>query len=191
MYTSCATGWTASAAHTASAMRRLSMSIALLRVGASAETKTTLSPARSKRCSVADTSGLSRSSSLRVSASIATLSAVRRAPIAPPTNPPAPTITTRLGALRTELECSSTAIFLGTTRRCPQREVIETGCNRSAPIEHPIGIKNGIPHHDTRKDGWVERAERRPRRHDDKRIDALGHGQRALRTLRPQMIGSG
>src|SRR5262245_55509207 len=107
MYTSCATGWAASAAHTASAMHRLSISMALLRVGASAETKTTVSSARSKRCSVAAASGLSRSSSLRVSATTGALSAARRAQIAPPTKPPAPITTTRLGVRRMEVECSS------------------------------------------------------------------------------------
>src|SRR5262245_9438627 len=172
-------------------MRRLSISIALLRVGASAETKTTLSPAPSKRRSMAEPSGLSRSSSLRVSANIGILSAVRRAPIAPPTKPPAPRITTRLGALRTELECSSTAIFLGTTWWCSQREIVEPSCNRSAAVEHPIGIKNGIPLHDPREDGGIERAERRPRRHDDKRVGALRRGQRALHTLRPRMVRGG
>src|SRR5258708_28071088 len=165
--------------------------MALLRVGASAETKTTLSSVRSKRCSVVDALGLSRSSSLRVSASIGTLSAVRRAPIAPPTNPPAPIITTRLGALRMGLECSSTAIFLGATRRCPEGKIVETGCNRSAPIEHPIGIKNGVPPHDTGEIGRPGLAEGRPRRHDGKRIGALGRGQRALGALRPWGSGSG
>src|SRR5262249_1583626 len=109
MYARCATGWAASAAHTASAMRRLTISMALLRVGASAETKTTLSSARSKRCSVIAASGLSRSSSLRVSARTGALSAARRAQIALPTKPPAPMITTRLGVRRMEVECSSMA----------------------------------------------------------------------------------
>src|SRR5262249_52008329 len=78
-----------------------------LRVGASADTNTTLSSARSKRCSVAPASVWSRSSSLRVSASTGTLSAARRAQIALPTKPPAPITTTRLGARRMEEECSS------------------------------------------------------------------------------------
>src|SRR5262245_26811688 len=107
MYASCATGWAASAAHTASAIRRLSISMALLRVGASAETNTTPSSARSKRCSVAAASGLRRSSSVRVSARTGTLSAARRAQIALPTKPPAPITTTRLGARRKEVWCSS------------------------------------------------------------------------------------
>src|SRR5215831_17462469 len=191
MYARCATGWAASAVHTASAMRRLSISMALLRVGASAETKTTLSSSRSKRCSVAAASGLSRSSSLRVSARTGTLSAARRAQIAPPTKPPAPTITTRRGALRTGLECSSTAIFLGTTRRYPKREAVEAGRSRGAPIEYPIGIKDRAARHDPRKIGRLELAEGRPRRHDGKRIDALGRGKRALGALRPRMAGSG
>src|SRR5262249_12048097 len=157
-------------------MRRLSMSIALLRVGASAETKTTLSSARSKRCSVADASGLSRSSSLRVSARIEIFSAIKRALIAPPTNPPAPRMTTRLGDLRTGHECSSKAIFLGTMGRHAQGEIVETGCNRSTPIEYPVGIKHRISPHDTRESGRIERAKSRPRRHDRKRIDALGSG---------------
>src|SRR6516164_3170612 len=88
-------------------MRRLSISMALLRVGASAETKTTLSSSRSKRCSVAAASGLSRSSSLRVSARTGTLSAARRVQIALPTKPPPPMTTTRLGVRRMEVECSS------------------------------------------------------------------------------------
>src|SRR5262245_46117869 len=130
-------------------MRRLSRSIALLRIGASAETKTTLSSARSERCSVADASGLSRSSSLRVSARIETFSAVKRALIAPPTNPPAPRMTTRLGGLLTGLECSSTAISLGPLGRHAEGKIVETGCNRGRAIEHPIGIKHRLPPHDT------------------------------------------
>src|SRR5262249_6759489 len=191
MYARCATGWAASAAHTASAMRRLSISMALLRVGASAETKTTLSPACSKRCSVATASDLSRSSSFRVSASMGTLSAASRSPIAPPTNPPAPMITTRLGALRTGLECSSTAILLGTTRRYPEGEVVEAGRSRGAPIEYPIGIENRAARHDPGEIGRLELAEDRAGRHDGKRIDALGRSQRALGALRPRMVCSG
>src|SRR5215470_14217741 len=183
MYTTCATGWATSAAQTASAMRRLSMSMALLRVGASAETKTTLSSGRSERCNVVDASGLSRSSSWRVSANTGTLSAVRRAPIAPPTKPPAPMITTRLGALRTGLECSSTAMFLGAIGRYAEREIIETGCRRGTAIEHPIRIEHGVSRHGARESGRLECAERRPRRHDGKRIDPFGRGQRALGSL--------
>src|SRR5258708_28733156 len=116
--------------------------MALLRVGASAETKTTLSSVRSKRCSVVDALGLSRSSSLRVSASIGTLSAVRRAPIAPPTNPPAPMTTTRLRALRVGVESSNTNIFLGNNRRGPQGEVVQAGRNPHAPLQEPTGGYN-------------------------------------------------
>src|SRR5215475_1912723 len=191
MYTSCATGWAASAAHTASAIRRLSISMALLRVGASAETNTTLSSARSKRCSVADAWGLSRSSSFLVSASIGTLSAASWSPIAPPTNPPAPMITTRLGALRTGFKCSSTAIFPRTTRRCPQGKIVKTGCNDGAPVEHPIGIQNRAARHDPGEVGRLELAEGRPGRHDGKRIDTLGCGERAFGALRPRMVGGG
>src|SRR5262245_12548554 len=191
MYASCATGWAASAAHTASAIRRLSISMALLRVGASAETKTTLSSARSTHCSVAAASGLSKSSSLRVSARTGTLSAARRAQIALPTKPPAPITTTRLGARRTGLECSSTAIFLSTMRRYPEGEVVEAGRNRGAPIEHPIGIENRAARHDPGEIGRLELAEGRPGRHDGKCIDALGRGERARRALRPRMVGSG
>src|SRR5262245_32808787 len=191
MYTSCATGWAASAAHTASAIRRLSISMALLRVGASADTNTTPSSARSKRCSVADAWGLSRSSSFLVSASIGTLLAASWSPIAPPTNPPAPMITTRLGALRTGFKCSSTAIFPRTTRRCPQGKIVKTGCNDGAPIEHPIGIKDRAARHDPGEVGRLELAEGRPRRHDGKRIDVLGRGERALGALRARMARSG
>src|SRR5262245_15152731 len=191
MYVSCAAGWAASAAHTASAMRRLSISMALLRVGASAETNTTPSSARSKRCSVAAASGLSKSSSLPVSGRTGTLSAARRAQIALPTKPPAPITPTRLGARRTGLECSSTAIFLGMMRRYPEGEVVEAGRSRGAPIEYPIGIKNRAARHDPREIGRLERAESRPRRHDSKRIDALGRGERARGALRPRMAGSG
>src|SRR5262245_56301825 len=165
--------------------------MALLRVGASADTNTTLSSARSKRCSVADAWGLSRSSSFLVSASIGTLSAASPSPIAPPTNPPAPMITTRLGAWRTGFECSSTAIFLSTTRRCSQREIVKTGRSRGAPIEYPIGIKDRAARHDPREIGRCELAKSRPRRHDGKRIDALGRGERARGALRPRMAGSG
>src|SRR5262245_38680059 len=191
MYASCATGWAASAAHTASAIRRLSISIALLRVGASAETNTTPSSARSKRCSVAAASGLSKSSSLRVSARTGTLSAARRAQIALPTKPPAPITTTRLGARRTGFECSSSAIFLGTMRGYPKGEVVEAGRSRGAPIEYPIGVKNRAARHDPGEIGRLELAEGRPRRHDSKRIDALGRGERARCALRPRMVGSG
>src|SRR6516165_7660677 len=191
MYVSCATGWAASAADTASAMRRLSMSMALLRVGASADTKTTPSSALSKRCSVAAASGLSRSSSSRVSARTGTLSAARRAQIALPTKPPAPTTTTRLGVLRFRLECSSTAIFLRTMRRRPEGEVVEAGRSRGAPIEHPIGIKNRAARHDPGEIGRLELAEGRPGRHDGKRIDALGRGERVFGALRPRMVGGG
>src|SRR5262249_41351566 len=177
-------------AHTASAIRSLAISRAWWRGGASAETKATLSSARSKRCSVAEASGLSRSSSFLVSASIGTFSAASWSPIAPPTNPPAPMITTRLGALRTGLECSSTAIFLRTTRRCPQGKVVKTGCNHGAPVEHPIGIENRAPRHDSREVGWLELAEGRPRGHDGKRIDSFGRGERARGALRPRVIGS-
>src|SRR5262249_1487335 len=172
-------------------MRRLSISMALLRVGASAETKTTLSSARSKRCSVADASGLSRSSSFLVSASIGTLSAASWSPIAPPTNPPAPMITTRLGALRTGFKCSSTAIFPRTTRRCPQGKIVKTGCNDGAPIEHPIGIKDRAARHDPGEVGRLELPEGWPGGHDDKRIDPFGRGERTRGALRPRVIGSG
>src|SRR5262249_35601394 len=155
--------------------------MALLRVGASAETKTTPASARSKRRSVAGASGLSRSSSLRVSARTGILSAARRAQMALPTKPPAPTITTRRGALRTGLECSSTAIFLGTTRRYPKREVVEAGRSRGAPIEYPIGVKDRAAGHDPGEIGRLELAEGRPRRHDGKRIDAPRPRQRAPR----------
>src|SRR5262249_44572340 len=155
-------------ADTASAMRRLSMSMALLRVGASAETKTTPSSASSKRGSVPAASGLSRSSSLRVSARTGILSAARRAQIAPPTKPPAPITTKRLGARGTGLKGSSTAISLGTTRRYPKREVVEAGRSRGAPIEYPIGVKNRAARHDPSEIGRLELAEGWPRRHDGK-----------------------
>src|SRR5262249_12855591 len=190
MYARWPTGWAASAVHTASAMRRLSISMALLRVGASAETKTTPSSARSKRCSVAAASGLSRSSSLRVIARTGTLSAARRGQIAMPTKPPAPITTKRLGVLRIRLECLSTAIFLRAMRRRPEGEVVEAGRSRSAPIEYPIGIKNRAARHDPREIGRLELAESRPRRHVGKCIDALGRGERARGALRPRMAGS-